>query len=306
MSSTSKGFCYNIVNSIIERIYFFFGKMFIQHTTWWDKDWLKRNNNFVTEFPQKSPIAIDNSCAYLPLFPEPPIAARKRDYKIVALGQDVQLLCPINGHNGITWIKGSETINDYAWERFSYDKKSLMIHKVQHDDMGIYYCKGTNGFGSAEVRIDLFVTEHGQNYNAIKPALTEQTRDITEFHYPKTGSNLDLLCEALGQPEPSIYWLKNNKQISRNNGLLELTDVKNEDTAVYTCYAQNTIGHASKNFTVQVVSDANDLDQSYTPDFSAISHLTVPNNPENTTVEQGGSAILECTAKVCILSFEIK
>lgn len=57
----------------------------------------------------------------------------------------------------ITWSKGSEAITDYLWERISLDRKSLIITDVQYDDTGIYFCKGTNGYGSSEVRIDLLV-----------------------------------------------------------------------------------------------------------------------------------------------------
>ena len=78
---------------------------------------------------------------------------------MVPQGDSVKLTCPIFGQPTpiITWSKGSETITDYAWTRFSLDKKSLKISQAEYDDTGIYICKGTNGYGSNEVRIDLFV-----------------------------------------------------------------------------------------------------------------------------------------------------
>ena len=84
----------------------------------------------------------------------------KRDYKVVPQGSSVKLTCPILGLGRsplITWSKGGETITDYAWTRFSLDKKSLKISQAEYDDTGIYICKGTNGYGSNEVRFDLFV-----------------------------------------------------------------------------------------------------------------------------------------------------
>ena len=89
-----------------------------------------------------------------------PIVQLKRDYKVVPQGSSVKLTCPILGLGRsplITWSKGGETITDYAWTRFSLDKKSLKISQAEYDDTGIYICKGTNGYGSNEVRIDLFV-----------------------------------------------------------------------------------------------------------------------------------------------------
>ena len=41
--------------------------------------------------------------------------------------------------------------------RFKTQKKNLKIKPVMPDDTGIYICKGTNGFGSEEIRIDLIV-----------------------------------------------------------------------------------------------------------------------------------------------------
>ena len=36
-------------------------------------------------------------------------------------------------------------------------KKILVIKQVQYDDMGIYICKGINGYGTADSKIELFV-----------------------------------------------------------------------------------------------------------------------------------------------------
>ena len=102
-----------------------------------------------------------------------PIVQLKRDYKVVPRGDSVKLTCPIFGQPTpiITWSKGSETITDYAWTRFSLDKKSLKISQAEYDDTGIYICKGTNGYGSNEVRIDLFVIGEYLLYVFIWPAI---------------------------------------------------------------------------------------------------------------------------------------
>ena len=75
------------------------------------------------------------------------------------MGGEVKLHCPISGlpEPIIDWTKDKETINSYAWARFRPVKKSLRIKDVAKEDTGIYVCKGTNGFGSEEIRIDLIV-----------------------------------------------------------------------------------------------------------------------------------------------------
>jgi hypothetical protein len=57
----------------------------------------------------------------------------------------------------IDWKKGKETITNYAWIRFRATKKSLKIANVAKEDAGEYTCKGTNGFGTLEVKINLIV-----------------------------------------------------------------------------------------------------------------------------------------------------
>ena len=137
-------------------------------------------------------------------------------------------------------------------------------------------------------------------------------------------------CSALGQPEPDVYWLKNGIKIDHHNmntnDVLQLNNLNVKDSAVYTCYAQNSKGFITKNFTVNVQTDhvgaasSSIIDnnpsllsgeQSYTnsndnykgPDYSIIKDKLVPNDPKNTTVEEGGSASFECKAMVVNIFF---
>ncbi len=83
----------------------------------------------------------------------------KRDYKIVPRGESVKLTCQIGGKPQpiITWSKGSEAITEYGWTRFTLGKRSLKISQAEYEDTGIYVCKGTNGYGSQEVRIGMML-----------------------------------------------------------------------------------------------------------------------------------------------------
>ena len=127
-----------------------------------------------------------------------PIVQLKRDYKVVPRGDSVKLTCPIFGQPApiITWSKGSETITDYAWTRFSLDKKSLKISQVEYDDTGIYICKGTNGYGSNEVRFDLFVIgeylvyTYINNHYEIEYILTSQLIDLFQSSLNKSSAQI--------------------------------------------------------------------------------------------------------------------
>ena len=75
------------------------------------------------------------------------------------LGSDARIPCPMTGHPTpmIDWAKGGESISPYSWERFRTSKKYLKIANVHKEDYGEFTCKGTNGFGSEEVKINLVV-----------------------------------------------------------------------------------------------------------------------------------------------------
>ena len=78
---------------------------------------------------------------------------------VVRLGTNARIPCPMSGQPAplINWSKGGESINSYSWERFGTSRKSLKIANVQKEDSGQYTCKGTNGFGSEEVTVNLVV-----------------------------------------------------------------------------------------------------------------------------------------------------
>ena len=150
--------------------------------------------------------------------------------------------------------------------------------------------------------------------DGVQPIFTEDTSSSESAYFPNAGADLDLSCSALGQPEPYVYWLKNMARIVPDDHELRLKNVDHGDSAIYTCVAQNKFGIVAKNFSVQVVSNdmpSNDKfrdqpKQNMMPDYSAIQHLILPNDPENTTVEENGKAILECKAKVLLANLANK
>ena len=53
--------------------------------------------------------------------------------------------------------------------------------------------------------------------SGIPPILTEETQYSEDTFYPPTGTDLSFSCGALGQPEPSVIWLKNMARIGRSD-----------------------------------------------------------------------------------------
>ena len=48
-------------------------------------------------------------------------------------------------------------IDDITWIRYRKNKNFLKIRNAEKGDTGIYNCKGINGFGSEEARIEVII-----------------------------------------------------------------------------------------------------------------------------------------------------
>ena len=65
-------------------------------------------------------------------------------------------------------------------------------------------------------------------------------------------------CEAEGNPEPKVTWLKQNssipadKRVMSSRGGLMITDVKSQDEGMYTCVAGNILGEVTSSATLSV------------------------------------------------------
>jgi len=103
---------------------------------------------------------------YFYFFLGPPQAEQKEMKKIGRIGENVRLVCPIGGFPApmVEWSKNGEKI-DYMWERHRTGRKSLKIRNANEDDTGVFTCKGINGFGSEEVRIELIIVGKFQGIN---------------------------------------------------------------------------------------------------------------------------------------------
>ena len=78
--------------------------------------------------------------------------------------------------------------------------------------------------------------------------------------YAIQGSNFTLpTCHGTGYPTPIVTWRKLSSDLPRgrvgcNNGTLQISQVRKEDSDVYTCSAKNLLGNAEKKTMLVVVS----------------------------------------------------
>merc|ERR1712233_97368 len=145
--------------------------------------------------------------------------------------------------------------------------KALKIKKSQEDDTGIYICKGVNGFGNVEVRVDLIVIDpakfpdlkNGELPDVSAPTFTKTTEDSKSYYRKAEGDSFRVTCEAQGNPRPDIFWYKDGLPfdadgIRYRNGksTIKMKNLMEVDSAVYTCQAKNLVGSVTKNYTLNV------------------------------------------------------
>uniref|UniRef100_A0A8C7AEN9 Neural cell adhesion molecule L1-like protein n=1 Tax=Neovison vison TaxID=452646 RepID=A0A8C7AEN9_NEOVI len=137
--------------------------------------------------------------------------------------------------------KGRETKENYG--------KTLKIENVSHRDRGNYRCTANNFLGSTTHDFHVTVEE--------PPRWTKKPQSGVY----STGSSGILLCEAEGEPEPTIKWRVNGSPIDKNPFAgdvvspreISFTNLQPNHTAVYQCEASNVHGTILANANIDVV-----------------------------------------------------
>jgi len=201
---------------------------------------------------------------------------------IAQTGKDVRISCPVEGNPApyIEWIKQGEII-DYSWVKYKTHKKHLKIKGVTRDDEGILFCKAVNGFGSTEVKVELYVT-NSSNSQEVAPVFCDETRNLNTLYKKQEGDSFDLRCTALGVPPPTISWLYNSRTVS-SSGHLDIPRLTEHHSGAYTCLASSPAGKTSLQFYLTVETPHVEL-----PDIKFVS---------NKTTYQGEAVTLECQIK---------
>ncbi|XP_045479289.1 vascular endothelial growth factor receptor 1-like isoform X2 [Harmonia axyridis] len=180
---------------------------------------------------------------------------------LVAIGESVTLTCGAyvqNFSQEIEWRRNSEKIisnNKYTLQRShtKFSNRSLLtIHNMTHIDNGIYTCV-------------LFDIEDGEKKEikrrnisfhverSMAPTLNRSNLNETvEIIY---GARLELVCEFIGLPKPTITWFKNNELFHASESRMTMEDDNQKlifantlppDEGTYKCEGKNILGSESK------------------------------------------------------------
>ncbi|XP_039414668.1 neural cell adhesion molecule L1-like protein isoform X3 [Corvus cornix cornix] len=173
----------------------------------------------------------------------------------------------------LSWVKvtGNMPKDEPETENFG---KILKIDQVTAADEGTYQCTASNPMGRAWHEFHVHVEEPPQWLK--KP----------EGGVYSVGTNLVLLCEAIGNPEPSIQWKLNGMPIDGrtfrgriSTREISLTNLQLQDSAVFQCEASNKHGTILASANVNVLN---------------IAPLILTSDGENYATVVGYSAFLHC------------
>ncbi|XP_026264808.2 neural cell adhesion molecule L1-like protein isoform X2 [Urocitellus parryii] len=137
--------------------------------------------------------------------------------------------------------KGRETKENYG--------KTLKIENVSDQDKGSYRCTASNDLGTASHDFRVIVEE--------PPHWTKKP----ESRVYSTGDSGILLCEAAGEPQPTIKWRVNGSPVDNHPFAgdvvfpreISFTNLQPNHTAVYQCEASNVHGTILANANIDVL-----------------------------------------------------
>ncbi|XP_073071061.1 protein sidekick-1 isoform X2 [Manis javanica] len=157
--------------------------------------------------------------------------------------------------------------------------RHLTISNPTSADTGVYVCEATLGGSPLELaRANAFLSIIEPPYFTVEP----ESRIFAEVE-----ENVDIVCQAMGVPLPTLQWYKDAVAISQlqnprykmlASGGLHIQKLRPEDSGIFQCFASNEGGEIQTHTYLGVTNVA--------PAFTQL--------PVDTTVTDGMTAILRC------------
>nr|CAD2157874.1 unnamed protein product [Meloidogyne enterolobii] len=141
-------------------------------------------------------------------------------------------------------------------EGIGVNRNILLIKALKPEDAGRYMCEASNEAGNATAEFLLEILR--------RPILFANPSNL--LLRVLEGAQAKFECQANGNPEPSVSWLRAGRPIgeetsSSNNNLifsprgdsLMLVKARRSDSGEYTCRLNNSVGEAEATFTLTVL-----------------------------------------------------
>ncbi|XP_069106281.1 uncharacterized protein [Argopecten irradians] len=222
----------------------------------------------------------------------------------VTADDDVTLTCTATGNpapTAVYWqvkVSGGQdkliVVDGTNYSGVTIDNPSLTIINVTTDNSAMYICRANNSIGTGSSE---YVTLDVQYV----PVMMVDPQDVIVV----AGDNVTLFCNATGNPAPTaVYW-----QVKVSGGQdklivvdgtnysggtivdpsLTIINVTTDDSAMYICTANNSIGTGSSEYVTLVVQDipvvtVDSTDVTVTADDDVTLTCTATGNPAPTAV----------------------
>ncbi|XP_004372232.1 muscle, skeletal receptor tyrosine-protein kinase isoform X5 [Trichechus manatus latirostris] len=162
----------------------------------------------------------------------------------------------------------------------------LTILSVEDSDDGIYCCIANNGVGGA-------AESCGALQVKMKPKITRPPINVKIIE----GLKAVLPCTTMGNPKPSVSWIKGDTALRENSrvavlesGSLRIHNVQKEDAGHYRCLAKNSLGTAYSKLVKLEVEEESE------PEQDAKVFARILRSPESQNATFGSFVTLRCTA----------
>ncbi|KAE9555394.1 hypothetical protein FO519_001406 [Halicephalobus sp. NKZ332] len=171
----------------------------------------------------------------------------------VIQGHSATLDCPIeSGQNSVNleWLKNGHQIPQGTPKITTFTHGTrLSISDVQSEDEATFVCVATNPAGKASRNFRLKVLVPPR----VQGTMVEEV-DVVE------GTELELQCLYVAEPQPEVFWTKDNGALSEDVTVLNeqrsvyVEKAQKSDSGAYKCRVSNPAGTAEKTFNVKVIS----------------------------------------------------
>nr|XP_020508006.2 LOW QUALITY PROTEIN: immunoglobulin superfamily member 10-like [Labrus bergylta] len=205
---------------------------------------------------------------------------------------DARLPCEAEGEPMpfLSWTKvasGASIAKNTRVQRFEVlQNGTLIISDIQPMDGGQYLCTVQNQFGTDNMVVNLVVLS--QHPVVLQP----RHRDVTVH----PGGRVDLECKVEGHPTPRVTWVLPNqvrmpaapvaftpqqRVAVSSNGTLQISQAIFTDRGIYKCIGSSAAGADTVSVRLYV---------------SALPPVIQQTQEENTTLQEGATAFIHCTA----------
>ncbi|KAM6967361.1 myelin-associated glycoprotein [Aplochiton taeniatus] len=156
-------------------------------------------------------------------------------------GSSVTLHCEVDSNPPprISWMFGDQEL---LWDTAT--NISLPLDDLTPEQEGIYTCVGDNGYGAMNTSMYLSV-KFPPREPTVNSSLTVQE-----------GTSLFLHCSTLGNPAPTLTWLKDGELVgtitAEELSVLELLEITPQADGQYRCLAENEYGRAGSSLNITV------------------------------------------------------